>query len=1327
MTDPKRRGGAPGRPVDGPIDPPAATADTPPGAPRPGTGPGLRPPAAPARRGDGPTSVVVVQRRPWPPAEATTPDGAAPLPGLLDLVRHAVGAGTPVRGARTPSAAVEALAAPDAGSRPVVVTAAPDATAGAAVRRLVAAVAPAPVVAVVLPGDVAAATAALEAGALDYVAGHHTPHQVAEALTLALGDGRAGDRLRRSERLWRSVVSRTADAVLLVGPDERVGLLTPAAARLFPGRPPRTVGEAVGRLHPDDRATATAALRQWLAGGVDTHPTATVRMVVGGRWRWVEAGAVDLRTDPAVGGLVVTVRDLTEAWNAREATLRLAGTDPLTGLLGRRRFARAVEQAATGGGRPVLVLVDVDDMVLLDRRSGTRSGDELFGIMAARLEAWAPPGTVLGRVGRGEFGVLLPDVPDGTSPEAPARALVDLLSEPLASPDATTAADVSAGVAAGGASGTRLFACAGLALDEARRRPARSVVVFDDLLGTRTLQRRRLRRELRGAAGRHEMELAYQPVVTVPDGVVVGFEALVRWRHPELGLLPPDRFVPLAEETGDIVDIDAWVLRQACAQLAAWHRDRPDVAVGIAVNVSARRLMDPGFPAAVADVLQAVDIPPAHLCVEVTERAVVDDLDAAAAALRALRTTGVRVAIDDFGVGFSSLAYLQRFPADHIKVDRAFVAGLGTDPVDTALVETVLDLARRLGVAAVAEGVETAAQRDALARQGCHLGQGYLWHRPMSPGHATALVLAAGGGRHWANPWGASRAEAPKDPAGRLGGDGSTGGGADEEPVAAVSAFLSHELRTPIHVIGSFTELLRGHLEERRRLRGDDELIEPATAAVEAIDRQVAHIERIVSSLRDARAVEDGTLALQRRLLDVRGVVEGLVADLAGQLGDHPVTVTAGDGPFSALVDDARLVQILTNLLTNAAKFSPAGAPIEVGLVTGSGEVRVSVVDRGPGIPLEAIGDVFRRFFTLDRRRGGSGLGLYLARGLAQAHGGDLTYRRARTGGSEFVLTLPVDDSSERTARRGPWPAGVASGGAPGAGRARRRPGMAPLPAAVRDDVEGLRIVVTAQQAMAGAPSPEAAVAVLADAVTELGGWVVDELQTVPQASVLPFDLSLGLGAPMHAAAEPLSAARIRLEAILPGLVEYARTVLERTGHGAAAGAGRGDDDVDVTGVDAGDAGDGDPGIPAGPPVAELVGSAGSGELVAVVHAPSAEPAELRRLARRVRAVVGAEGCAVRPAGPDRTAATELVAVLPVELLPALHRAVGAATVLPPAEDAPRGPAPAPVGPGSGAALAWERVASWQDGPRGAGAAALDACRDRLAAVSAPPAGGTAR
>ena len=264
--------------------------------------------------------------------------------------------------------------------------------------------------------------------------------------------------------------------------------------------------------------------------------------------------------------------------------------------------------------------------------------------------------------------------------------------------------------------------------------------LFDQAMHARVMRRLGAESELRRAIDRDELRLHYQPIVAVDDGALVGVEALVRWQHPERGLVPPAEFIPLAEETGVIVTLGRWVIAEACEQAARWRREHPDwPALGMSVNLSTRQLADRELVDCVSASLRESGLPAGDLTLEITESVLMQEVDSFVEMLQALKATGVRLGLDDFGTGYSSLGYLRRFPLDVLKLDRLFVSELGADPAADSIIAAVIDMARALGMQVVAEGVETDAQLSILRRLGCHLAQGYHFSRPLPP---AELVLA---------------------------------------------------------------------------------------------------------------------------------------------------------------------------------------------------------------------------------------------------------------------------------------------------------------------------------------------------------------------------------------------------------------------------------------------------------------------------------------------------------------------------------------------------------------------------------------------------------
>ena len=421
---------------------------------------------------------------------------------------------------------------------------------------------------------------------------------------------------------------------------------------------------------------------------------------------------------------------------------RLALRDSLTGLINRSALKQRLAllqraQAVTASPAPYAVLLlDLDDFHMFNNARGHEHGDQLLRAVAERLRQVAGADTVA-RLGSDEFA-LLPGLPGGADEDVAAHAqayaerVVAAFAAPFELPGGAHRCQVSIGIAVVDAAATLpevALTEAELAMQEAKRLGKGRVVVFDDRLQEGLIAQTRFERALRAAIP-SQLLVLYQPQVD-RDGRTVGAELLVRWKHTEQGLVSPAMFIPVAEQTGLIVDIGRWVLEQACRQLRAWSDDPLRRHLVLAVNVSSREFGHPGFVDGVREVLAATGADPARLKIELTESALAADVGEVVARMAALKSLGVRFSLDDFGTGFSSLGYLQRMPIDQLKIDQSFVRGMLTENSSASIVHTVIALGESLGVEVIAEGVETEAQRQALAELGCHHYQGYLFARPV--------------------------------------------------------------------------------------------------------------------------------------------------------------------------------------------------------------------------------------------------------------------------------------------------------------------------------------------------------------------------------------------------------------------------------------------------------------------------------------------------------------------------------------------------------------------------------------------------------------------
>ncbi|WP_432514254.1 putative bifunctional diguanylate cyclase/phosphodiesterase [Kineococcus sp. SYSU DK001] len=409
---------------------------------------------------------------------------------------------------------------------------------------------------------------------------------------------------------------------------------------------------------------------------------------------------------------------------------RRALQDPLTGLPNRAGLVQHLESTSASGPLAVLV-VDLDHFAVVNESLGSAAGDELLLTVARRLGSAVRGDAFVARSSANEF-VVVDNCADLDAAASLAERLLAELTVPvvLAGLEVVTSASIGAAHAEPGTA-ERALRDAGVAMQRAKVRGRRRVEVHDPSRTSTAADRLRVLGELRRGIPDGQLRLLYQPQVQLEDGRLRGVEALVRWQHPVRGLLPPSEFIDVAEQSGLVLELGAWVLDAAVEQAARWARDPACATIDVSVNLSTRQLTDPGLVGLVTETLSRHRLPAHLLVLEVTETALVADPDVAAATLTALKDLGVGISVDDFGTGYASLTYLQRFPVDELKIDRSFVTGLGASDGDTGIVRACVELAHAVGIRAVAEGVETEEQRELLAGMGCDVGQGYLFSRPV--------------------------------------------------------------------------------------------------------------------------------------------------------------------------------------------------------------------------------------------------------------------------------------------------------------------------------------------------------------------------------------------------------------------------------------------------------------------------------------------------------------------------------------------------------------------------------------------------------------------
>jgi diguanylate cyclase (GGDEF)-like protein/PAS domain S-box-containing protein len=473
-------------------------------------------------------------------------------------------------------------------------------------------------------------------------------------------------------------------------------------------------------------------------------------------------------------GLIAVVQDASERKALEAELLHQAFHDSLTGLANRALFRDRVDHALTRGSREAerigVLFIDLDDFKTINDTQGHAVGDRVLQRVAATLLNATRGCDTVCRLGGDEFAVLLERVNQDEGPEVAAQRIVNALARPIETePGRTVTVGASIGIAMQSSAEDRdeLMRNADVALYESKNRSRGRWVVYDPAMHAALVDKVSLEADLRAAiercqlshrpglektgthprygngAAQSQISLAYQPIVDMVSEKVTGFEALLRWTHPERGVISPTIFVPVAEESGLVLALGRWVLRTACHQASAWNTQRPDSPITMTVNLSARQLQDEAFALDVDAALRETGLAPSHLILEMTESMIMKESSAARARLHELKALGVRIAIDDFGTGYSSLSHLQQFPVDILKIDRSFLHGMHQGQHDAALVRTIIQLAKLLSLSSIAEGVEDAQQQRQLLELGCDSAQGFLFGRPMNVDEIEAILSSS--------------------------------------------------------------------------------------------------------------------------------------------------------------------------------------------------------------------------------------------------------------------------------------------------------------------------------------------------------------------------------------------------------------------------------------------------------------------------------------------------------------------------------------------------------------------------------------------------------
>lgn len=558
---------------------------------------------------------------------------------------------------------------------------------------------------------------------------------------------RQGSRpLPDTDARFRALVQNSADIITIHDPDGITTFESPSAARVLGYAP----GQLIGRnpfdsIHPRDVAKVREAFESVLRGSDQPGPVEFRFRRADGSWIHLEGVGNNLLSYTGIGGIVLTSRDITQRKAAEERIQYLAHHDTLTDCpnraLMRDRLHVALAQAQRWETVVAAFFIDLDRFKLVNDTLGHQAGDMLLQNVAARLRQCTREGDTVARLGGDEFMVILPNVRNPQAAATVAQKILHSLELPIQISGQDVFISASMGVSlypADARNADELIRNADAAMYSAKRLGRNSYQFYTNDLNVQVRERLTLERGLRLAEQRNEFRLLYQPKIDLGRRTITGFEALVRWHHPDLGLVSPDRFIPIAEETGLIVPIGEWVLRTACEQIRAWRAEGYELQV--AVNLSARQFRQTNLAQTINQILLESGVPPEYLEIEITESDVMENAEGAIATLDELKGKGINISIDDFGTGYSSLSYLKRFPLDILKIDRSFVRDIPSNGDDAAIVEAIIALARSLEIKVVAEGVETESQVEFLNRSGCDFAQGYFFSPPVGPDEVPRLL-----------------------------------------------------------------------------------------------------------------------------------------------------------------------------------------------------------------------------------------------------------------------------------------------------------------------------------------------------------------------------------------------------------------------------------------------------------------------------------------------------------------------------------------------------------------------------------------------------------
>lgn len=560
---------------------------------------------------------------------------------------------------------------------------------------------------------------------------------------------REASALAQRELRFRSLVQNTTDVILICTADGHLTYHSPAAEVEWGYGPNDLQGRPLEDLiHADDRIAYRELWTSLLGAPSKTCKTELQIKKADDSFRYVSLVLSNRLEEPSVAGIVATAQDITDHKAFEELLSQQAFYDSLTGLPNRALFRDRLEQALSRGarrhGRVGLLFLDLDNFKQINDSFGHGVGDELLKHVAARLKETIHSDNTIARLGGDEFVVLIEFVAADSDATQIAERIAESIKAPFSCNDHSFVMSASIGLTISDAGHTNwdsMLRDADIAMYRAKSAGKAQFVVFDSSMQTDVLARFILENDLREAVRQSQFVVYYQPIVTLAAGIVTEVEALVRWQHPTRGLILPGEFIPQAEASGMIIPIGKWVLGEACRQVAVWQREFPkSQPLTVSVNLSSLQFQQPTLLDEIKYALDQSGLSASSLKLELTESALMKNVESTVATLWKLKELGVRIAIDDFGTGYSSLAYLKRLPIDVLKIDRSFVTGICEDEEDKAIVHAIVAMAKSLNLSITAEGIETESQLSMLRSMTCEQGQGYLFHRPLD-GTAFEAVM----------------------------------------------------------------------------------------------------------------------------------------------------------------------------------------------------------------------------------------------------------------------------------------------------------------------------------------------------------------------------------------------------------------------------------------------------------------------------------------------------------------------------------------------------------------------------------------------------------